>query len=45
MIKGSCQCGKVHYEADGGISDLSRCHCSMCRKLHGAAYATLAGVA
>lgn len=45
MIKGGCQCGKVSYEADGAISDLSHCHCSMCRKLHGAAFATFAGVA
>ncbi len=45
MIQGGCQCGKVSYEADGEISDLSHCHCSMCRKLHGAAYATFAGVA
>jgi len=45
MIKGGCQCGKVTYEADGAISDLSHCHCSMCRKLHGAAFATFAGVA
>ena len=45
MIKGGCQCGKVSYEADSAISDLSHCHCSMCRKLHGAAFATFAGVA
>ncbi len=45
MIKGGCQCGKVSYEADGAISDLSHCHCSMCRKLHGAAFATFAAVA
>jgi hypothetical protein len=29
MIKGGCRCGKVQYEADGAISDLSHCHCSM----------------
>lgn len=45
MIKGGCQCGKVTYEADSTISDLSHCHCSMCRKLHGAAFATFASVA
>ena len=44
MIHGVCQCGKTRYEADSAISDLSHCHCSMCRKLHGAAYATFAGV-
>jgi len=45
MIQGGCQCGKARYEADSAISDLSHCHCSMCRKLHGAAFATFAGVA
>ncbi len=45
MIKGGCQCGNVIYESDGEISDLSHCHCSMCRKLHGAAFTTFAGVA
>lgn len=45
MIEGGCQCGNVRYEADSDISDLSHCHCSMCRKLHGAAFATFARVA
>ncbi len=45
MIQGGCQCGKVQYEAKSAISDLSHCHCLMCRKLHGAAFATFAGVA
>lgn len=44
MISGGCQCGKVQYEADSAISDLSHCHCLMCRKLHAAAFATFAGV-
>jgi len=44
MIEGGCQCGKVQYKADSAISDMSHCHCSMCRKLHGAAYATFARV-
>ncbi len=45
MIKGGCQCGKVTYQANSAISDLSHCHCSMCRKLHGATFATFAAVA
>ena len=44
MIKGKCQCGDVRYKADGEITDLSHCHCSMCRKLHGAAFVTFAGI-
>ncbi len=45
MIRGHCECGRVRYEVDGGIEDFSHCHCSQCRRLHGAAYATFAGVA
>ena len=45
MIHGHCECGRVRYEVDGDIEDFSHCHCSQCRRLHGAAYATFAGVA
>ena len=45
MIGGRCECGRVRFEVDGGIVDFSHCHCSQCRRLHGAAYATFAGVA
>ncbi|MDE0367568.1 MAG: GFA family protein [Gammaproteobacteria bacterium] len=44
MISGRCECGRVRYEVDGAIVDFSHCHCSQCRRLHGAAYATFAGV-
>jgi hypothetical protein len=44
MIRGRCECGRVRYEVDGRIEDFSHCHCSQCRRLHGAAYATFAGV-
>lgn len=44
MIKGRCECGRVEYQIEGEISDFSHCHCSQCRRLHGAAYATFAGV-
>jgi hypothetical protein len=44
MITGHCECGRVGYEIDGEINDLSHCHCSQCRRLHGAAFATFAGV-
>jgi len=40
MIKGRCECSRVQYEVDGQILDLSHCHCSQCRRLHGAAFAT-----
>ncbi len=42
--RGSCLCGEVRYEADEFASDTAHCHCSMCRKFHGAAFATLVSV-
>lgn len=44
MIAGRCECGCVRFEVNGDIFDFSHCHCSQCRRLHGAAYATFAGV-
>jgi len=44
MISGRCECGKVRYQVDGEITDLSHCHCSQCRRLHGAAFASFGGV-
>jgi AcrR family transcriptional regulator len=40
VAKGSCLCGSVQYEVDGPFEVMSHCHCSMCRKHHGAAFAT-----
>ena len=45
MISGRCECGNVRYQVDGEINDFSHCHCSQCRRLHGAAFATYGGVA
>ena len=44
MIRGHCECGCISFEADCEISDFSHCHCSQCRRLHGAAFATFAEV-
>ena len=41
---GSCLCGVVRYRIDAPIDELTHCHCKMCRKAHGAAFATYAGV-
>lgn len=41
---GSCLCGVVKFEIDEFLPQVAHCHCSMCRKFHGAAYATIAGV-
>lgn len=42
--RGSCLCGSVAFEVDGVFGRAGHCHCSMCRKFHGAAYATIVGV-
>ena len=44
VAKGSCLCGSVQYELDGQFEVMSHCHCSMCRKHHGAAFATFVTV-
>jgi hypothetical protein len=40
MLRGSCLCGRVRYEMRGPVGRVSHCHCAMCRKAHGAAFAT-----
>ena len=40
--KGQCLCGKVRYEIVSPLSAADHCHCKMCRKQHGAAFATYA---
>jgi hypothetical protein len=42
MNQGHCLCGTVRYEIDGPFQSLLHCHCSMCRKHHGTAFATWA---
>ena len=44
MITGRCECGKVKFEANDEINDYSHCHCSQCRRLHGAAFASFGGI-
>jgi hypothetical protein len=44
MHTGSCLCGAVKYRIDTPIREVSHCHCSMCRKAHGAAFASYASV-
>lgn len=43
-LTGSCLCGAVAYEADALEPDMGHCHCRMCRKFHGAAFATFGEV-
>lgn len=44
MVNGYCECRRVSFDVDSDINDFNHCHCSQCRRLHGAAYATFAGV-
>ena len=38
--KGQCLCGSIQYAVDQIEPKMAHCHCSMCRKFHGAAFAT-----
>ena len=40
MVKGSCLCGKISYEIHHLPQSMYCCHCSMCRKATGSAFAT-----
>jgi hypothetical protein len=44
VIHGSCLCGSVRYDIDGPFEVMSHCHCSMCRRHHGGAFATFVSV-
>jgi hypothetical protein len=37
-ITGGCQCGAVRYAISSPLHEVSHCHCSMCRKAHGALF-------
>jgi hypothetical protein len=43
-IQGGCLCGAMRYEVDGPLTEVGNCHCSMCRRFHGAAFATYAKI-
>lgn len=40
--RGSCLCAAIQFEVDEFGPRTGNCHCSMCRKFHGAAFATIA---
>ena len=40
--KGSCLCGKVHYETGELSTHIDHCHCTYCQKFHGAAFGSYA---
>ncbi len=41
-ITGGCLCGRVRYEINGRLFNADHCHCSRCRRQHGAAFSTYA---
>ena len=43
-VSGRCACGAVAYRITGAATALYHCHCSVCRRLHGALFATYACV-
>lgn len=45
MYQGSCLCGTVKFSIKNGIKDIVYCHCSLCRKAQGSAFATNANIA
>ncbi len=40
--QGQCLCGSIKYEVTKIEERMGHCHCIMCRKFHGAAFATYA---
>lgn len=36
-MRGECLCGAVSFEIEGELPNLYQCHCSLCRKVTGAA--------
>jgi hypothetical protein len=43
IVRGSCLCAKVRYLANLPSKWVAHCHCSYCRRAHGAAFVTWAG--
>jgi len=44
FAKGQCFCGAVQFEVELPVKWVAHCHCSMCRRYHGAAFVTWFGV-
>jgi hypothetical protein len=44
VLNGGCLCGGVRYRIDGKLGPIVQCHCSMCRKAGGSAFAANASV-
>jgi hypothetical protein len=42
ITTGRCQCAAVAWRLDGAVTFISHCHCSICRRIHGAAFGSFA---
>ena len=40
ILTGGCVCGNVRYRVTGTAKSVEHCHCTMCRRAHGALYAS-----
>jgi hypothetical protein len=43
-IAGACLCGAVRFEVQGPLEQVAHCHCTMCQRAHGAAFASWVAV-
>src|SRR5262245_33705063 len=43
-FSGACLCGSVRFEIDSTTKWCAHCHCSMCRRAHGAPFVAWVGV-
>ena len=44
VAAGACLCGAVRFEVAGKLERVAHCHCTICQRSHGAAFATWVGV-
>jgi hypothetical protein len=44
-LTGGCQCGAVRYRVTAPAREVYHCHCGICRRIHGAVFASFAIVA
>lgn len=40
ILSGKCLCDGIEYQITGDIGPIFNCHCSLCRRWHGAAFRT-----
>ena len=44
VVAGACLCGAVRFELQGPLEGVAHCHCTMCQRAHGTAFATWVAV-